>query len=340
MPDSYVQPKAAWRVTLDGRDLTSVLEPRLMSLKLSEKRGEAADELEITITDVDGQVAIPKEGARLSVALGWERGTGVTLGLVNKGSFKVDEVSWSGPPDLITITARSADMAGRFRTRKSKVWTDTTLGEIVDTIAAENDLQPRCHPDLADKEVTAAEQHNKSDMQFLRDLGRRYDAIASVKGGCLLFSPINAKKTATGKDVPTVHFDRRDRMLGIRVSWRRSARENGQDGAEAQWHDQSAAKRQKAGSGGSNKRRLKRVYASENDANAAADSESKRLKRAAASLDLELAYGEAIAAPGVRVTVSGFKAEIDAQKWLTSEVEHTMDGRGGFRTSVKLDAST
>jgi len=167
--NSYVQPKAAWRVMLDGQDLTDRFAPRLVSLRLSEKRGEAADQLEIVLSDDDGALAIPPEGARLSVSLGWERGTGVTAGLVAKGSFKVDEVSWGGPPDQVTITARSADLKDSFRTRKSKVWKETTLGAIIGAIAGANGLKARCHPDLSGKQVTAAEQHNKSDMQFLRD---------------------------------------------------------------------------------------------------------------------------------------------------------------------------
>lgn len=335
----YVQPKAAWKVSLDGKDLTEKLAPRLVSLRLSEKRGEAADELEIVLTDADGKLAIPPEDARLTVELGWERGTGVTAGLVNKGSFKVDEVSWDGPPDQITITARSADLKDSFRTRKSKVWKATTLGAIVGAIAGANGLKPRCHADLSGTAVTAAEQHNKSDMQFLRDLGRRYDAVATVKDGCLIFAPVNAKTTATGKAIPALKFTRTGGKLGMKASWRRAARDNGQDGAEAQYHDADAAQRKKAAKGGPKRRRLKRVYASEQDAGHAASAETNRLKRAAASLDLELALGDATAAPGMRVTVTGFKPQIDAQEWLVAEVEHTMDGRAGFHTSLKMEAA-
>jgi len=337
--NSYVQPKAAWRVMLDGQDLTDRFAPRLVSLRLSEKRGEAADQLEIVLSDDDGALAIPPEGARLSVSLGWERGTGVTAGLVAKGSFKVDEVSWGGPPDQVTITARSADLKDSFRTRKSKVWKETTLGAIIGAIAGANGLTARCHPDLSGKQVTAAEQHNKSDMQFLRDLGRRYDAIATVKDASLIFAPIDATTTATGKAIPALTYTRKAGPLANKASWRRAARDNGQDGAEAQYHDQDAAERKKAAKGGSKKRRLKRVYASEADAGAAAQAETNRLKRAAASLELDLAYGDAAAAPGMRVTVSGFKSVIDGQQWLVAEVEHTMDGRAGFHSSLKLETA-
>ncbi len=108
---TYVQPKAAWRVTVDGRDVTATFAPLLVSLRLSEKDGEEADQLEIVLDDSAGNVAIPPEGATLQVWLGWERGSDVTTGLVYKGAFKADEAGWSGAPDRITLTARSADLA-------------------------------------------------------------------------------------------------------------------------------------------------------------------------------------------------------------------------------------
>ena len=337
MPASaFIQPKAAWRLTLNGQDLAAKIAPRLISLRLSEKRGEAADELSITLHDHDGLLALPPEGARLSLELGWERGTGIAVGLVAKGSFKVGDLTWDGPPDQVTITAHAADLKDSFRTRKTKVWKDTTLGAILSKVAGDNGLTPRCHPDLAGKTVTAAEQHNKSDMQFLRDLGRRYDAVATVKDACLIFAPVNAKTTATGKAIPTLTVTR---SSGDKYSYQRSARENGQDGAEAQWQDQDSATRQKASSGGGKKRRLKRVYASQGDAQPAADAEAGRLKRAAASLAIKLAYGDANAAPGMRCTASGFKSEVDSQGWLVSEVEHTMDASGGFTSNLKMEVA-
>lgn len=331
---AYIQPFAAWKVTLDGTDLTDKLKPRLLSLRLSEKRGEEADELEIELEDFDGKLAIPPEGAVLSVDLGWQRGTPVTAGLVSKGSFRVDEVSWEGPPDVIRITARSADLTGTFRTRKTRIFKGQTIGAIVGKIAGEQGLKSACHPDLSGKAVTAAEQHNKSDMQLLRDLGRRYDAIATVKHGTLIFSPINATTTASGGEIPGVII-LRERCSSY--SWRRAAREKDQDGAEAQWHDQDAAQRKTVKHGGTKRRRLKRVYASEADATAAATSETQRLKRAAATFEVTLSYGNAIIAPAMTATATGFKSTVDATAWRIVNVEHTMDGRGGFTSRIGLE---
>lgn len=333
---AYVQPFAAWRVTLDGNDLTSRFAPRLLSLRLSERRGEEADELQIEVHDHDGKLTLPPEGAVLELALGWQRGTEVTAGLVSKGKFKVDEVSWDGPPDKVTITARSADFSDRFRQRRTKIWKDTTLGAIIAQIAGDNALQPACHPDLAGKGVTVAEQHNKSDMAFLMGLGRRYDAIATVKNGNLVFMPNDAATTPAGTELPSLLIVR-ERCRSW--SFRRAAREKDQDGAEAQYHDQDKAERKKVRAGGAKRRRLKRVYASEQDATAAAESENKRLKRAKASFEFTLSWGNPVVAAGMKATVSGFKTEADAHEWRIASVEHTMDGRGGYSTRAELEVA-
>ncbi|HEX2794688.1 MAG TPA: contractile injection system protein, VgrG/Pvc8 family [Croceicoccus sp.] len=335
-PDqAFSQPRAAWSVLIDGKDLTDRFEPLLVSLRLTEQRAEACDELELTLVDSRGEIVLPPEGARLQVSLGWERGTGVPIGLIDKGSFLVDEIAWDGPPDRITLRARSADMAKSFRNRKSRTWNGKTIGQIVAQVAADNGLAAACHPDFAATVVTSIEQANKSDMQLLRDLGRRYDAIATVKAGHLIFAPIGADTTVGGTAIRSIELTR---STGDRYSYRRASRERAQDGADATWHDQDAAKQKTASRGGSNRKRLKRVYASQADADAAAKSETDRLARAAASFEMTLAYGDAAITAGMKATLSGFKSEIDGHKWRIARVEHEMDSNG-FRSRLEMETA-
>jgi len=329
----YSQPRAAWRVTLDGEDLTAALAPRLISLRLSEKLGEEADSLEIVVHDTDGAFVPPRQGARIAVWLGWSRGTGVPIGLVDKGSFVVDELTWNGPPDRVTITAHSADFKGSYRTRKTRSWVGQTLGAIIARIAADNALTPACHPDLADQTIPATEQHNKSDMQLVRDLGRQFDAVATVKGGALIFAPRGATTTPSGKELPSLTITRQQCSS---VTWRRAAREKAYDGAEAQWHDQDAGQRKTVAAGGSNRRRLKRVYPSEATAHAAAQAETGRLGRVSATVDVTLPYGDARAVPGTKVALSGFRPHIDKEAWKISSADYD-HGANGFSTKLALE---
>ena len=111
--------KPAFAITLDGQDITSKIYPRLVSLTLTEARENAVDELNITIDDSDGRVAIPRKGVKITLQLGWDSG-GNSAGMVDKGSFVVDEVEHEGAPDMLVLRARSAEMAKPVRTRKDR----------------------------------------------------------------------------------------------------------------------------------------------------------------------------------------------------------------------------
>ncbi|MBB6191496.1 hypothetical protein FHS51_001723 [Sphingobium wenxiniae] len=325
---------ADWRVTLDGKDLTDRLRPRLISLSLSEKRGDEADELDIALHDSDGLLAIPKEGALLRVSLGWRQGRDVTIGLVDKGSFKVDDVTHSGPPDVIRIRARSADFTSEIRNRREQSWHETTLGTVLSDVAGRNGLTPRIASDLAAVAVPSISQSRESDIAFLRRLGRENDAVATVKDGHLIFARKGAGAAASGKALPSLTLTRRN---GDGHSWQRQKRD-GQEGVTASWHDKGAAKRKSTTVGKKDgAKKLRKIYADEDSARRAASAENDRLKRAPATLDLKLALGRPDAYPEARVTVAGFKDEIDGATWLITEVTHSLDKGGGYVTALKME---
>lgn len=98
-------PQPLWRITLAGEDITQRIQPRLMQLTLTDNRGMEADQLDLTLDDSDGRLDIPTRGASIHLSLGWS-----DTGLIDKGSYTVDEVEHSGTPDQLTIRARSADL--------------------------------------------------------------------------------------------------------------------------------------------------------------------------------------------------------------------------------------
>lgn len=328
----------AFKVTLDGKDLTDKIAPRLISLSLSEKRGGEADQLDIVMHDADGKLAIPKEGAVLKVQIGWKAGADVDVGLVDKGSFKIDEAEWGGPPDIVTVRGRSADLAGSYRVRGEKSWKDTTVGAIVREIAGRHGWLAKISAELAAIEVKSLGQDGKSDMALVRELGRRHDAVATVKNRKLIFSARGQGVTASGKPLPSITLTRKGNE---RYSYRRV--ERAQDaGVEARWHDQGEAKRKtvKAGGKGSGKpKRLKRIYGSEAEARQAATAEAKRIARGKAEFNIDLPLGRPGLSPEQQVKLSGFKDEPDGKKWIVAEVTHSIDGQGGFKTKAKLETA-
>ncbi len=334
-------------VTLDGVDLTPKLKgqtahadpdkrrPRLISLTITQRRGEEPDKLTIVIDDSDGCMSIPAAGKLLAVRIGWLQGSEVTPGLVDKGTFKVDGITHEGPPDAISIEASSADMTGAMTARREEGHHDTTLGAIVRRIAARHGLKAVCAPSLASIAVVAQAQSRESDTAFLRRLGREHDAVATFKKGRLLFSPIGAGVTPAGKPLPSVTVRRCD---GDRHTYRVDKPEE-TTGVTATWHDRKSATRKEVTIGKpEGARKLRRVHTTENEATTAARSEHTRTARAPVTLDLTLALGRGDLYPEQRVTTAGYKPQIDAIKWLISEVADTVTDRG-YVTQVKLEAA-
>ena len=108
----------AYRIVVDGEDVTRRWQGRLMRLQLRDLRGFEADQLDLTVSDHDNALELPRRGAKIELAIGYaEEET-----LVEKGIFIVDGITHSGPPDKMTVQANSADFRESFKTARSSSW--------------------------------------------------------------------------------------------------------------------------------------------------------------------------------------------------------------------------
>ncbi|EGS9112881.1 phage late control D family protein, partial [Salmonella enterica] len=161
----------AFMLTLNSQDITSNFSDRLISLTMTDNRGFEADQLDIELDDTDGKVELPLRGAVLTLWLGWQGSA-----LLNKGDFTVDEIEHRGAPDTLTIRARSADFRGTLNSRREESWHDTTLGELVSTIAKRNKLTASVADSLKQIPVPHIDQSQESDAVFLTRLADRNGA--------------------------------------------------------------------------------------------------------------------------------------------------------------------
>ncbi|PRC90985.1 phage late control D family protein [Solimicrobium silvestre] len=321
-------PSPGFLITLDEQDITGKIAPRLVSLTLTECAGDDSDQLDLTLSDADGKLAIPPRGAKINLHIGWAQD-----GLVNKGEFTVDEVEHSGTPDQITLRARTANLIDAFRQLQEASFHDTTLGAIIELIAFKNELQSGIADSLRNVVVMHLDQTRESDAAFLRRLGKKYDATATVKNNTLLFIPTNQSKTASGKALPIIHLTR---QLGDSHRYHSSERDS-YSGVRVFWHDQKYAVRKSVVAGNpGNSKRLRTTYANETDARQAAVAEWQRLQRGLATFELALALGNPALMPKSPVTVSGFKDAIDQVEWQAVKTIHSISD-GGFTTRIELE---
>lgn len=321
-------PAPDYRLTVDGRDITPQVDARLICLTLSECRSGEADQLDLVLNDADGQLALPPKDATITLQLGWKG-----AGLVDKGSFTVDEIEHSGSPDQLHIRARSADLVDTLKVRTEKSWHQRSLANIVGEIAGRHGLAPRVDQGLGATEVDHIDQTHESDLNFVSRLAKRYDAVATVKKGHLLFLPINGTRSSQGEPLAGASISRAE---GDNHRFHTADRE-AYSGVRAYWHDPAKAKRRGVLVGISgNAKRLRDTYASEADALAAAKAEWQRIQRGAATLELTLALGRPELIPQTPVRVAGFKPGINAIPWLIVKTSHALSD-SGLTSRIELE---
>ncbi|HCL5989643.1 TPA: phage late control D family protein [Klebsiella pneumoniae] len=340
----------AFSILMGGKALTQ-LDPRIISLELTDNRGFEADELTIAIDDSDGLIELPPRGAELSVSLGWQGEP-----LVYKGVYTVDEVAHSGPPDRLEITARSADFRDEFNVKREVSWHDVTVERIVSAIARRYKLTPVISEQLMSAEIDHADQTQESDMSFLTRMADLLGAITTIKNGSLLFILPGGGVSANGKALPQFAITR---SSGDRHSFRVADRD-AYTGVQAYWLDLEFGKKKKvtvkerkkktenkprssaregdyiAGEDG-NVFVLRTTFNNETAAQRAAAAKWQQLKRGAAEFNITLAYGRAGLYPEMHGTVSGFKTDMNNQDWIIAKATHTID-EGGFKTQLELEA--
>lgn len=359
------------KLSINGKPFNTDALSRIISISLTDKSGFEADELTVSLSDHDGKLALPPKSAEITIALGY-----IETGIVDKGSYKITEVSWSGAPDTLHITAQSADTSDRFSEAKEKSWHKTSLKEIIESIAAANGYTPIIGKAYQDEKIDHIDQSNESDAAFLSRLAERYDAIATVKHGRLLFVSSGEATTASGQPLPTIRITRNS---GDQYAWRYSNTES-YNAVRAYYIDKQTGKKhevvitednydpvkktvtttkqyktkrkdgkthktttkevteiKQADTTGKKIKTLRHTYQSPKTAATGARAAYKKLKRGAMEFDISLAVGRPDIAPESPVTLQGFKPEIDAEKWVGKETVHTLDGNG-LTTAVKLQS--
>lgn len=358
----------AFMLTLNNQDITRNISERLISLSLADNRGFEADQLDIELDDTDGLIELPTRGAVLSLFLGWQGAA-----LLGKGQFTVDEIEHRGAPDTLTIRARSADFRGTLNSRREASYHDTTLGEVLNTIASRNKLTASVAPQFAAIAIPHIDQSQESDAKFLTRLAERNGAEVSVKAGKLLFLKAGSSVTASGRPIPQMTIERRDgdrhqfviadrgAYTGVTAKWlhTREPKEQKQKvklkrKAKPQYlralqHPKAkpvkakAAPKEKEAREGEymvgeedNVFALTTIYASKAQAMRAAQAKWDKLQRGVAEFSISLAMGRADLYPETPVAVSGFKRVIDEQAWTITKVLHSLSN-SGYTTSLELE---
>jgi len=173
------------KILYNGKDITKDITPYLSVISYEDKVAGESDEVSITLDDTERlwqNAWYPEKGDQLEITIGYEDLQ------VNCGTFDIDEIELSGPPNQIVIRGIAAMATKSLRTKKSFAHESKTLMQIAKTVADANGLA--VVGEIAEIRINRTTQNRESDLAFLKRIGADYGYVFSVRDKQLIFTSV------------------------------------------------------------------------------------------------------------------------------------------------------
>lgn len=314
-----------FKVIADSTDITSRISQRLLSIRTADEAGFKSDTCTIQLDDRDGLIELPRHGAILDVWLGFAE-----TGINRIGIYTVDEVSGLGFPQSLNINAKAADVRDDLKTRKSRSFDNITFGNLVKTLARQNNLDGKISASLASINFPHLDQTEESDLHFLTRLAKRYNAVAKITHGIMLVAEAGQSKSISGVSLDTLTITKNQLSD---YNWVLADR--GKYAAvSATWFNKAIG--QKVIVSTTNKKpayTLRHTYDTEQEAIDAAKSKQSELDQGTSTIDLTLAIGNSNIFAETPFVLNQFRPGINGLTWTATRIEHDFSAQG-FTTRI------
>ncbi|MEQ1670372.1 MAG: hypothetical protein ABL893_05900, partial [Hyphomicrobium sp.] len=128
----------AFKIIVNGGDITGKVNDRLISLTVVDNDGGKADEVTIVLDDRDFALEVPKRGATMIVFMGY-----VETGIAMMGEFKVNRAKRQfdkAGGATMEITGKSADLKKEMKSQRHGRYVDKTIKQIVNEVAGRHGM--------------------------------------------------------------------------------------------------------------------------------------------------------------------------------------------------------
>ena len=318
------------KVTIDGKPVAGGFYERLVSITVTDKDGKNADTFDMELNDGPPSfLAIPRKGAVVDVQIGY--GTARSL-----GKFTVDKVSCKCLPYSMSISGKSADLrSGKLKEKKERHWDKKKLKDIVHQVASESGLEASVDPSIGDFEYEWMGQQDESNVEFMRRLEKRHNALFTIKNGKLIFAKRGAGNSASGAFVGSVVVTP-DITLQGSVSFESNDRTKYKK-VVAYHQDKDKAERVEidadADADGDSVYRIPEPFSSIEEADKAAQAKAKDLKRGEGTASVTVIGDTGITA-GAPLLFSNIRPGLDGVPYVIETATHKYDKRGGYTTAI------
>lgn len=180
----------------EAKQITQYVKPNLLRLTYTDYLSDQSDELQVEFEDIERKWVgswFPTQGDKLTLLLGYKGEP-----LVNLGSFELDEIEWQWSPDrgsAVSLKALSTGITKANRTLKPKAYENTTLANIVKTVAKR--LKLKVTGTVADIPIQRATQYQERDVEFLTRLAHEYHHSFKIVNQTLVFTTMASLEERT-----------------------------------------------------------------------------------------------------------------------------------------------
>lgn len=152
----------------NGVNISADVSRDLIRFEYTDNASGKVDDLQITLQDREGlwrDEWFPEKGAKLTASIVPAFGGGILF----CGTFEIDQIELSGPPQTAVIKAVSTPVTSAIRgEKKTKAWEGTSLQDIAAEIAAAGSLS--LFYDATEIKYDRVDQRDESDLAFLERL--------------------------------------------------------------------------------------------------------------------------------------------------------------------------
>jgi uncharacterized protein len=323
--------RAIFEVTVAGTNISAALRPLLLGLSVTDNIGSNSDTATISLDDTGGQIILPKQGAAVSISLGWE-GEGIR----EVFSGTVDEFRSSGSKSggrTLSISAKGMDALGKAKEGQTRHFDGKSVGDILKAAGSHAGLGLiEVDPELAKISLPYIDMRAES---FI-GLGERLAALIGgrfrVQGGKAVMSRRAAgykpSVTATA-GVNLITWDLTPIISRARFKKAKAKSYDIKSAAEVVAEEDTGLDDDSAEATITRRDLM------------ADDSEAKQAAKGDAAASLEASGGGSVlidgnidAIPGGKCVISGARPGIDGTYTVTSAT-HTYDS-GGFTTMLQV----
>ena len=312
----------AWSVVIDGaEDATSALARCLLSLSVTDESGFKSDTANIVVDD-SHRVTLPEKGARMTIRMGYDE----TLAVM--GTFTLDRITVSGPPDTLTLTGSGADFRDNLKSLKTRSFDNIAIPALLETLGADNGYAVQTAAKFAGIVLNHIDQTNESDLNLITRIAADYGGIAKITGRDIVFTERGAGLSASGIRLAPVSL-----AMEQLTSWSLTISDQPKYGAVSARYPDLAGGGDKTVTAGSGEPvySLNHTYPNETSALAAANARLVAINADTMSLNATLP-GDTRLMAETPVTLTGGRSSLN-RRWIIRRATHTITA-GGYSTSV------